>query len=330
MSQNQAWSQFWQQGYTTSFADDLPQNYQGSIKAYWQSTVKDLPENGAILDIATGNGAIALLIAEAAHTQVKSLVIHAIDAANISPQIRSVKPDMQKLLSSIEFHPQTKIEDLTLHRKMQFDLITSQYGVEYSKLAPAIAAIAQHLKPGGTFRSICHYIESPTYSYCLDDKNAYSLAIDKLEIPALLEQFFVNLGEVATIVELENKLSRPAIQSELTVLVDSIKELISSHSQSSVSAFVSQSVDSFLSKSLISSLEAKTNFSNTFSDALTLGRERIQSQIESTLNPQKVGEVEKLIAKNSLQLVNSSEFLDHDKVIGWNFEVKKPATESAS
>lgn len=324
MSQNQAWSQFWQQGYTTSFADDLPQNYQGSIKAYWQSTVENLPENGAILDIATGNGAIALIIAEAAKNQGKILTIHAIDAANIAPQASSENPEIQELLSSIKFHPQTKIESLNLQRDVQFDLITSQFGVEYSQIAPAISAITQHLKPGGTFRSICHYIESPTYKYCLDDNNAYSLAIDKLKIPSLLEQFLVSLGEIGNMAELEKALARPALQPELTTLIDSIKELISLHGQSSVSAFISKSVESFLSNNLVSPLKAKTTFSRTFSDALTAGQKRIQSQLESTLDPQTVAEVERLITENNLQLVNSSEFLDQDKVIGWNFEAKKP------
>lgn len=61
---NQHWSNYWQQGHITSFGQSFSGNYTGVLKEVWQDIIVNLPDNFAVLDLATGNGAIPQLIAD--------------------------------------------------------------------------------------------------------------------------------------------------------------------------------------------------------------------------------------------------------------------------
>ena len=55
------WSDYWAAGNLTSLPSDFAHNYDGEIKAFWFKIFDDLPDKSAILDVCTGNGAVAYL-----------------------------------------------------------------------------------------------------------------------------------------------------------------------------------------------------------------------------------------------------------------------------
>lgn len=56
------WSEYWSQGYITSFGDAFKNNYQGEIKVLWQKFSLSLDKHSKVLDIGTGNGAVIELM----------------------------------------------------------------------------------------------------------------------------------------------------------------------------------------------------------------------------------------------------------------------------
>lgn len=58
------WEQFWRHGSVTTFERSGNPNYDGEIREFWERQFATLREGARIVDLATGNGAVALLAAE--------------------------------------------------------------------------------------------------------------------------------------------------------------------------------------------------------------------------------------------------------------------------
>ncbi|TVQ34264.1 MAG: class I SAM-dependent methyltransferase [Wenzhouxiangella sp.] len=150
------WSDYWARGSLTSLPDDFSGNYDGEIAAFWAERFKSLPEPARILDICTGNGALALLAADHAISQSRTFEITAVDAARIRPDlIAEGRPDLANALGRIRFVPDTPMEAFQAPAA-HFDLAMSQYGIEYCDQAAVAPIIAGLLKPGAELALLCH------------------------------------------------------------------------------------------------------------------------------------------------------------------------------
>lgn len=168
------WSDYWSRGCLTSLPQDFAANYDGELRSFWQRHFAWVPDGGRLVDLCTGNGAIALLAAEYAREHGQPLDITAVDAARIRPDLIAAQfPDQASLLERIEFVSGVRIEDLALDR--QFDLAASQYGLEYCAHEPAARSVAGLLKPGGRLVMVCHAGDSDILAYMSREREEYRL-----------------------------------------------------------------------------------------------------------------------------------------------------------
>ena len=96
MSKSNVWTTFWKQGFPTSFASQFPDNYTGTLAKFWEGQFA-LLDNAKVLDVATGNGAIALIAARITQIKSNNLDISAADFAHIKPAENSNSPALKKL-----------------------------------------------------------------------------------------------------------------------------------------------------------------------------------------------------------------------------------------
>lgn len=153
MPETSIWNDYWHFDRLASFDDLGGTNYREELAAGWKCFFDSLPEGASILDLATGNGAIAVLAAEAGRRAGKHFRIVAVDAADINPCLYVTKHRDE--LAAIEFRPATPIENLPWP-DASFDAVVSQYGVEYSDLSRSIPELARVVAPGGKARLIMH------------------------------------------------------------------------------------------------------------------------------------------------------------------------------
>jgi SAM-dependent methyltransferase len=163
IDQRQAWDRFWSYDRLSSFGTGRGAgNYGEPIAAGWREFFASLPEGAHVLDIASGNGAIAMMAVEAGD----GLQVTGTDLARVEPAA-FVSRGKDKL-ERIRFLANTPAEALPLDDG-SFDAVTSQYGVEYSDMARSVPEAVRVLAPGGRLRFACHAAEG---SVAADTKRA--------------------------------------------------------------------------------------------------------------------------------------------------------------
>ncbi|WNZ58355.1 class I SAM-dependent methyltransferase [Microbulbifer sp. MKSA007] len=323
MQNLEQWTNFWKQGFPTSFAQVLPHSYTGKTGEYWRSTVSGLSPNSKVLDIACGNGAIALLIADEASKSGKPLEIHAADAANITPLATNKNPRNQKLLEKLHFHSCMAIEKIhSLDEK--FNLITSQFGFEYSNKLEAARSIEKSLESGGVFKAICHKTNSTPYRNCSDEVLAHKLITEELRIPEQTTSFIHDFKDIQSIEEAKVKLGNPHTADKLKYLITSVEMLISKHPKSATTYFVRNSLENFLQRNLASNNATKDKFLSFFSTELEYTALRSQNQLDSSLSEESMGNLLAIFERLGMQPLARDKFYDENNCTGWKIEILKP------
>ena len=181
------WSRFWQFDRVASCLDgDDHANYGPAVAAGWSAFFDRVPQGGAVLDLCTGNGAIALLAVEAE----RDLAVTAVDRAPIDPAAHVHK--FADAIARIDFRGGVSAEALPFG-DASFDAATSQYGVEYTDLDRTLAEVARVLKPGGHCRFVCHAAEGEVRAGA---NRVVADANRLLVLPALAEDALANVVPV--------------------------------------------------------------------------------------------------------------------------------------
>ena len=154
------WSEYWRKGTITTFHGRFGQNYDGKVRDYWHGILDRLPTSARIVDLATGNGAIALLAAQYDRRNDKQFGIAAVDYAEIDPPTLFSNTAFAQDLRTIRFLSNTPIEATGLPDHGH-DLAMSQFGLEYADAEAAVAEAARILKRrNAVFAAMIHHADS--------------------------------------------------------------------------------------------------------------------------------------------------------------------------
>ena len=154
------WEQFWRHGSVTTFERRGNPNYDGEIREFWERQFATLLEGARIVDLATGNGAVALLAAEYSAAHGRQFHVDALDRAAIRPEKDLQKAEAaREWLNSVRFRGAAPNESTGLESECA-DLVTSQYGFEYGDPSASAREALRILKPGGRIALITHHANS--------------------------------------------------------------------------------------------------------------------------------------------------------------------------
>ena len=138
------WDEYWQ-GRTaqSSGAALVGVERDGELDTFWAGVFANAPESAAILDMACGAGTVLRAARAAGHTELTGL--------DISPDalaaLANAMPGIATVVASADAPP---------FAPASFDLVTSQFGVEYASITEAAAAVAALLRPGGRIVWLTH------------------------------------------------------------------------------------------------------------------------------------------------------------------------------
>jgi len=147
-----AWSLYWSEDRLYSCVAQSSDEDQKALNKLWQDFSQELEPNSRVLDLATGNGAVADALLSVNNT----LQVDAVDKASIDP--KKIVTEHGNLLN-VNFHSDTDIFDLSF-KPTTFNAITSQFGIEYAGLTEASARVMPYLKVAGRFQFVVHHVQS--------------------------------------------------------------------------------------------------------------------------------------------------------------------------
>jgi SAM-dependent methyltransferase len=152
------WSRYWSSGVLHSCATSYANNYEGPVADFWHRSFDALPAGTRMLDIATGNGPIPRLMFARTGGGIE---IHcdAIDLSDIAPTWPAQLPREQR--NRLHFRGGVSAESLPFASNA-FDLVTSQYGLEYSNMDQAVPELVRVLRPLGGLRCVLHHAQALT------------------------------------------------------------------------------------------------------------------------------------------------------------------------
>lgn len=151
------WAAYYRGGALVSCPVNAGLNYDQEVHEAWVAFFAALPDGARVLDIGTGNGAVALIALETAAERSRRFRVAAVDLADIDPP-RYV-PDGERLLAGIEFSGGVSTEALPFGAA-SFGAVSGQYIVEYTDTAATLRECARVLVPGGSCQFILHHADS--------------------------------------------------------------------------------------------------------------------------------------------------------------------------
>lgn len=157
------WTTYWQNASAlNSFAEGTAaQGYEGELLHFWAQIFASTAPQATVIDLGTGNGALALAARQHSIEQSKLWQIHGLDAADIAPVKRfSQQPEFARQLAEIRFYPNTPMEQLPFADDTAM-LIMSQFALEYSDIALSVTEAIRVLQPGGQLVAVMHHLDTP-------------------------------------------------------------------------------------------------------------------------------------------------------------------------
>ncbi|TKB44679.1 class I SAM-dependent methyltransferase [Thalassotalea mangrovi] len=159
-----------------------------SLANHWRQVFHRYTDAGEIrmLDVGTGNGVLPFI----ACSQLNNLNdIVAIDLANIDPLNTITDSQITQVLQSVKFLGNTSIENTQLPAN-SFNLITSNFAIEYADLEIALPEVWRLLTPGGEFYAVMHSPDSVSYQDSITGLKVIDNLLNEMQIFNALESMF--------------------------------------------------------------------------------------------------------------------------------------------
>ncbi|MBO9716106.1 MAG: class I SAM-dependent methyltransferase [Pseudoxanthomonas sp.] len=150
-ARQQAWTAYWSSGRLHSCASSAGDNYTGAIAAFWRDLFGRIELPARVLDLATGNGPLPLLLSELHGAGVE---VDAVDLATVAPAWYD-----RARHRSVRFHPGVRMEALPF-ADATFDCIVSQFGFEYGDVEAAVAECSRVARPVARIAFVMHHADS--------------------------------------------------------------------------------------------------------------------------------------------------------------------------
>ena len=162
---NVGWRDYWKEDRRAS-CEPLVAETGAEIEATWRRKFQRLPNGSRILDVATGNGIVLAHAAQAAAASGKQFALTGVDLAEIDPPryVSSLPPAARRAT----FLGGVSAEALPFDAGA-FNVVASQYGLEYADLSSALQEVERVLSPGGSLLWLTHTSDSAVVAQNRDD-----------------------------------------------------------------------------------------------------------------------------------------------------------------
>ena len=305
MEARAAWDRFWHFDRLSSFMSGPgAANYGAAIAAGWLDFFAALPSGARILDLCTGNGAIAVMAMEAS----PGFEVTGVDLASIEPAA-FVSSNLD-LLRRIRFVPNMPAEALSLPAG-GFDAVVSQYGIEYSDLDRSLPEAARMLAPGGRLRFAMHAAEGAVAADTRRSIGEAEFLLDEIDLTGRAERCLA-----APSLETE-----AAFQEGLKAAEDRMTDAVDVAMLSTVHRLLKQNYDERHSVDR----ETLIGWARALHDDIAAHRERQRALLGSALSRDELAGLTERLESLGLTDVTTGEQRDGGNLIAHTIAAHRPA-----
>lgn len=186
------WSNYWRKTTSTNSFQEGAQGgqYTQAVQSFWEQQFAGLAAGAVLLDVGTGNGAIAIIASRYSVWHRLNFRVIATDQAFIDPAATFQNlPELRAFISAIEFLPETRMESLPFSPE-SIDLITSQFAFEYSSVEHTVPEFSRILKRGGRCVCVAHDVRTALVKNSMTGISVLCHLLESTEILSILRQLF--------------------------------------------------------------------------------------------------------------------------------------------
>lgn len=315
------WDLYWQTTHSlNSFVDHHSTGYKDEVEQFWLSCFSQHYSTGKILDIATGNGSLAVAAQRYLDQHGLQDEVWATDAADINPVRHfSSQPELVALLQKINFYPKVQTEQLPFLADY-FSLAVSQFGFEYAQVMPAFQQVFRVLKPGGRFQAIVHHANS----FISEDTDNSLKLLDMVLVQLTLTQDACSVLEYAEqkikqAVMLKTDAHFSALNQQLIAKVQQFyQHCINSNNEAWFNAFAADFIP------LLTNLQTGAFIKMTaLEQSLVSYRLRLAEQKDCCWSESQVQQLKTQLSASEWQQVQIEPFYTSEGLYGWALSMVK-------
>lgn len=296
MQTSQHWDDFWLNTTSlSSFAEgEAAAGYQGELLAFWHNQFITLAGSASLLDIGTGNGAIAVAARQFSNQNSLTYSVHATDAANIDPiNTFSQQLELLKVLKEINFYPNCPAECLPFASN-SFDFVSSQFALEYADSELAIPELFRVLKPGGKLVAVMHDKDTQLTHDCVAGIEVLELFLTRTSFFPIARELIQGLIKRQFVVDPKNLTEEvQQLNQQLVSLVKDIEMQITANQQQWFTDFMSK-----LAKLIMTPKDGSLAVLDKLQYDYSASLQRLKDQTVAALDRNKINKLQNLCSRN--------------------------------
>lgn len=323
----QHWTDYWQNTNSlNSFAEgEQGRGYQDEVAEFWHSQFKHIAPESTVVDLGTGNGAVAVLAEEYSKQQDLQWNVIGLDSADINPQKLQISDSTKKNhLNNIEFIGNTPIESM-IFEPNSISAFVSQFAFEYSNIQTSLELCLKCLKPGGIISIVAHHPES---SISKDSAIGEAVLEEILvQSPAFIQtDLLLDIAHQQTQAGLmhnwRNNSYRQTITSTLHWIFSQLKTQFQNGNESYwCTSTISQITNILKQIGEHSPSQLRQHLSKTYKN-LEAHKFRLKDQNNSCLNPKRISLIEDIVKKAGAT-INQDEITVEKQLFALHLTIKK-------
>ncbi len=319
-NREKVWTRYWANGAMHSCSGSYDDQYGDTIAKFWLRCFDSLPVGSRILDIGTGNGPLPRLLFNLSNRP--DLTCDAIDLAMPRPTwLDKVTPDMR---SRVRFHSHCCAESLPFPDRT-FDLVISQWGMEYTDLGRSSEEVLRVLKPSGMVKLIVHHPQSLPSTLAIHEIEHIKWLFEESGYLDVATQMLIPMAIARTEVGRAQLMSNPQATA-LRSKFNSSQDAITSRIETCICPDVLAETQSWVTQLFAVAQHAGASEAQTKMQGLRIALRdtlfRLQELVRHAMNDEKVTSLGARLASRGA--FSQDVLRDQEHVIGWtlHFEMR--------
>ncbi|MBV34762.1 MAG: hypothetical protein CMP47_04810 [Rickettsiales bacterium] len=315
------WTKYWTENQIDSCSAGIKAQDSG-ISNFWADTEKMLNETSRVLDLCTGKGDVIAQLIELQKNKKHGLSLYTgADIAAIDQELVALR--FEKVSKNVSMDYETDVTALP-YSDEAFDIVTSQFGVEYAFETGVVKELCRVMKSTGKARLVLHHSDSILVKVAKEEMSHIDILSQKAGYIELIEQL------IPVFAKLRNPANAKKLNKDAKAI--RVRDLFNKESGMLLSRIERSSVPDILKDALNQSKKifhvaklqgpsaAKAELSR-YKGELEQSRERMSDLVEVTVTKEQLDKLAETVNKFGKEITVQQELKSKSHIVAWGVEI---------